>query len=180
MQRINVVGTSGSGKSTFAKRLAHALSLPYIEMDALNWGPNWTEAPEDVFLSRVRRALIPDAWVLDGNYGQSRAIKWERATTVIWLDYNFFTVIYQVTKRAIIRAVTKQELWPGTGNVETFRKTFLEKDSIILWSLTSYHRNRRNYTAFMQSPDYASIQWIRLRSHREATAFLSELKLPVR
>ena len=30
---INVVGTSGVGKSTLARRLAQILSVPYIEMD---------------------------------------------------------------------------------------------------------------------------------------------------
>ena len=35
--KINVVGTSGVGKSTLAKRLAALLSVPYIEMDTLYW-----------------------------------------------------------------------------------------------------------------------------------------------
>ncbi|MBT4141869.1 MAG: adenylate kinase, partial [Chloroflexi bacterium] len=29
--RINVIGTSGSGKSTFSKQLAQKLDCPYIE-----------------------------------------------------------------------------------------------------------------------------------------------------
>ena len=37
--KINVVGTSGVGKSTLARRLAQELSLPYIEMDVLYWLP---------------------------------------------------------------------------------------------------------------------------------------------
>jgi adenylate kinase family enzyme len=179
MQRINVVGTSGSGKSTFARALAQTLSTPYIEMDALHWGPNWTPVPHDLFLARIREALASDAWVLDGNYGHVRSIKWENATTVIWLDYNFFRVIYQVTRRAFFRALSRQEIWAGTGNVETFRKTFFEKDSIILWSLTSYHRNRRNYSAAMKSKDFESLKFIRLKNHREAHAYLDNLKTKV-
>ncbi|STR39392.1 DNA topology modulation protein [Klebsiella michiganensis] len=38
--KINVVGTSGVGKSTLARRLAQELSLPYIEMDVLYWLPS--------------------------------------------------------------------------------------------------------------------------------------------
>ena len=41
MKRINVVGTSGSGKSHFSSRLAAKLGVPYIEMDAVFWLPNW-------------------------------------------------------------------------------------------------------------------------------------------
>lgn len=41
MKRINVVGTSGSGKSTFGRQLSQQICAPYIEMDALFWQPNW-------------------------------------------------------------------------------------------------------------------------------------------
>ena len=43
MKRINVVGTSGSGKSTFSQVLANKLNYPYLEMDAMFWKPNWQE-----------------------------------------------------------------------------------------------------------------------------------------
>jgi len=39
--RINVVGTSGVGKSTLARHLAGRLAVPYIEMDRLYWRENW-------------------------------------------------------------------------------------------------------------------------------------------
>ncbi len=45
--KINVVGTSGVGKSTLARRLAQILSLPYIEMDRLYWRPDWQGTPDD-------------------------------------------------------------------------------------------------------------------------------------
>jgi adenylate kinase family enzyme len=38
---VMVVGTSGAGKSTFAERLAKAAGLRMVELDLLNWGPNW-------------------------------------------------------------------------------------------------------------------------------------------
>ena len=41
MERINVVGTSCSGKTTLARAIAGRLGLPYTELDALFWGPRW-------------------------------------------------------------------------------------------------------------------------------------------
>ena len=35
--RIVVVGTSGAGKTTLARRIAALLKLPHIELDAINW-----------------------------------------------------------------------------------------------------------------------------------------------
>lgn len=57
-QRISVVGTSGSGKTTLARQISQRLSIPHVELDALHWEPNWTEAPLDIFRKRVEQSLI--------------------------------------------------------------------------------------------------------------------------
>ena len=54
--RINVIGTSGSGKSTLSKRIAEKLNIPYVEMDALFWKPNWTESSDEEFFPKVAQA----------------------------------------------------------------------------------------------------------------------------
>ncbi|HIA42625.1 MAG TPA: AAA family ATPase, partial [Gammaproteobacteria bacterium] len=38
--RINVMGTSGSGKTSVARRIAKKLNIPYVELDELFWKPN--------------------------------------------------------------------------------------------------------------------------------------------
>jgi adenylate kinase family enzyme len=70
VRRVNVKGISGSGKSTFAVELARRLELPYIELDALHHGPNWSEPAAEEFRVRVRAAMdaAPGGWVIDGNY----------------------------------------------------------------------------------------------------------------
>ena len=120
--RVNVIGTSGSGKSSFAKQLTGALRIPYLEMDRLYWKPNWQEPKDEAFFSLLEQALSGDAWVLDGNYTRTTHIKWQRADLVIWIDYSLLLTVYRVIKRSILRAWTKQELWPGTGNCESFAR----------------------------------------------------------
>ena len=170
--RVNVVGASGSGKSTFAKRLASTLGQPIVEMDALYWDPNWSEPPDEVFFARLRSALAQPRWVLDGNYDRTLPIKWQDVTTVIWLDYSLPRTLLQGIKRALFRAWTKTELWPGTGNRESFRLSFFSRKSVLLWSLRSHGRLRRRYGERMKDPAYAQIAFYRLRSPSDAESFL--------
>ncbi len=55
-KKLIVVGTTSSGKSTLAERLANELGLEFIELDALNWGPNWTAAGDELLRERVDQA----------------------------------------------------------------------------------------------------------------------------
>ncbi len=48
--------------------IAERLALPYIELDALNWDPDWTMVEPDVLRSRLTQAIEGDRWVIDGNY----------------------------------------------------------------------------------------------------------------
>ena len=72
MQRVSVIGVTGSGKTTFAASLAARLRVPHVELDALHWEPNWTMAELDVFRRRVARQVSADGWVIDGNYAKVR------------------------------------------------------------------------------------------------------------
>lgn len=62
MKKINVVGTSGSGKSTFARMLANQLNAPYIEMDALHWLPEWrSKDMQNIRFIRIRSPMEASA-----------------------------------------------------------------------------------------------------------------------
>lgn len=175
MKKINVIGTTGSGKSTFSKRLADRLGYPCIHMDQLFWKPNWVESSDQEFIPKVESVVSGDYWVLDGNYSRTNNIKWQHADTIIWLDYSYFRTFLQLLKRTIVRVVTKEELWPGTGNKESFRKAFVSKDSIFIWFFRCYKRNKITYAALPGSLECSHIKFIRLQSPKEAEAFISSV-----
>ncbi len=72
--------------------------------------------------------------------------------------------------------VAASGLWPGTGNRESFRRSFCSRESIILWTLKTWRQNRRRYLADMQDPQYRHIRFVRVRSPRQAEALLRELE----
>jgi adenylate kinase family enzyme len=170
-RRINVIGTSGSGKSTFSKELAAKMDIPYLEMDKIFWGPDWTLPEDEVFFKKLESKLSGDGWVLDGNYTRTTAIKWQKVELVIWLDFSLFIVMSRIISRAIGRVVTQVELWEGTGNRESFKKLF-SRDSIVLWSWNTYRSNRKKYTEMMADENFSHIKFVRLREPREAQELL--------
>jgi len=172
-QRVAVVGTSGSGKTTLAQRLAQRLGVPHVELDALNWGPNWTPAPQEEFRRSASQALAGDAWITDGNYRAVRDIVWNRADTVVWLDYSLVVVMARVTWRTIRRSVTRQELW--SGNRERFREAFFGRESIIWWAFSTYGRRKKEYPVLFSRPEYAHLRVVRLPSPRVARLWIESL-----
>jgi adenylate kinase family enzyme len=173
MKRISVVGTSGSGKTTIAGKLAGILRVPHIELDALHWSANWEPAPDDLFRSRVREAVGADRWVVDGNYSKTaRDLVWARIDAVVWLDFSLPVIIHRLLRRTIRRILTGEECC--NGNREKLSQAF-SRDSIILWALRTYRRHRREYLPLLASLRRGGVKTIRLRSPREANRWLSEL-----
>ena len=172
-RRISVVGTIGSGKTTFARKSALVIDVPHIELDALHWESNWVEAPNDLFRERVKQSLQGDSWVVDGNYHQVRDIVWSRADTVVWLDYPFRIIIARLARRTLRRILTHEKLW--NGNQEHIRGLFT-RDSVFLWAVRSYRRRRRQYPVLLSKPENSHLAVVRLRSPAEAAEFLSTLR----
>ncbi len=176
MQRINVVGTSASGKSAFSKQLAEKLKLEYIELDDLFWMDNWQETSDTEFLKKIEQSIAQakKGYVIDGNYSQMIPVKWKDIDTVIWLDIPFYTNIFQAVKRALNRALFQTQLWGNSNNTENFRQMF-SRDSIVLWMIKTHQKNRKEYLKIMRDPQYAHIQFIHLKSRVEIERFLQSV-----
>ena len=154
-QRISVVGTTGSGKTTVAREISSRLKLPFIELDALYWDENWTGVSEPVFQERVISVTKAEHWVIDGNYSRIRSLVWERADTVVCLDYSFWRMFWQLFRRTIKRSIQQQELW----------------------MLKSYIRRRKQYAMLMQQPEYVHLCFVQLKTPRMTREWLSSLTI---
>lgn len=169
--RINVTGTTGSGKTTMARNLASRLGVPHVELDALHWDANWTEAPDEVFRERTARALAGEEWAVDGNYSAVRDIVWSRANLIVWLDYSLPVILGRLWRRSVGRVITQEELW--NGNRESVRTLFFSRDSLFLWALQTYKKRRREYPVLFKMPQHAHLKVVHLKSPREAEAWLA-------
>ncbi|THD61863.1 AAA family ATPase [Phenylobacterium sp.] len=175
--RVLVMGSTGSGKSTFARRLAERIGAPHIEQDALNWDPGWTNLSQvdpEKLRGRVRASIAAEAWTACGNYSAVRDLFLARATHLVWLDYTRPVVMARVIRRSVVRAIARDELWEGTGNREDVRR-WLDKDHPIRWAWDTFRRRRAAYEAMLADPRLAHLETHRVRRPREAGFLIDRL-----
>jgi adenylate kinase family enzyme len=175
-KRLVVVGVTSAGKSTLAEKLAKRFHLCYIELDALYWEPNWQSAPLEVFRARVEKATQAEKWIVAGNYHIVRNLVWPKAEAIIWLDYPFLTVLWQLTRRSFKRWWTQELLWGANREPLWTHFKFWSKESLYNWLFQSYWRRKREYPRLLSKPEHQHLKLIRFRSLRETDEWLRNLQ----
>jgi adenylate kinase family enzyme len=177
-RRVVVVGTTGAGKTTFAREVAAIIGAPHTELDALYWEPGWTEATLEDFRARASELVAAPAWVVDGNYGQVRDLVWGSADTWVWLDYPMPLIMRRLFVRSFRRGWTKQQLW--NDNQERLAGQFLSRDSLFIWAWKTHWRRRREYPQQLREPAYAHLDVLHFRRPEETERWLRALRRRLR
>lgn len=172
LQRVVVLGSTGSGKTTLASTLAQHLGATHVELDALRHGPNWVETPDEVFRKLAQAATNQSTWVVDGNYSQVREVIWPHAQVAIWLDYSFGLTAWRLVKRTLVRCLRREQLW--NGNRERLFTHLATRDSIFWWLIKTYSRRRRELPEAMAH--YPNLKVVHLRSPAETRDWLQHLR----
>jgi adenylate kinase family enzyme len=168
--RIAVIGPSGSGKTWLSKRLASALGLRHIEIDALFHGPEWESVSIDELRKRVAEATDGDGWVSDGTYHQMIGdLVFERVETVAWLDLPVRIVIWRLLRRTYVRKKHGTVLWHGNRG-----GPWRESLRFLVWpAFKRAFENRRQLPALFAR--YPHIRVHRLRSDEAVRSFADAL-----
>jgi adenylate kinase family enzyme len=176
MERISVVGNTGSGKTVVAEAIAARLGVPHLELDGVFHQPDWQPLDTGEFRRIVSEFTAAEGWVVDGNYSAVSDIVWGRADTVVWVDPPRHRLMRQLVPRTLRRMATGTELW--NGNRERWRYLFRREESILLYAWTNHHKLRARYESAQADPENAHLAFVRLRSPEETAALLRELAGP--
>ena len=132
MQKLRaiVIGSPGSGKSTFSRRLCDLTGVPLYYLDILYWNADKTNVSKFVFRLRLSRILMKSAWIIDGNYASTLSLRLLRCNTVFFLDYPENVCI----DGALSRIGQKREDMPWVEQ---------QRDETFLQYIRDFHINTR-------------------------------------
>lgn len=165
MKRILVIGSSGAGKSTFAKRLGTATGVKVIHLDQIHWKPNWTEPPKEEWRATLEDALKGEAWIMDGNFGGTMEMRMAACDTVIFLELPRLVCIYRILKR-VARHYGKKRPDMAEGCNEKFDWKFIK------WVWNYPEKTKPKAEAIMNKfRDEKTV--IRLTSRKEIESFFA-------
>lgn len=166
MQRIAVIGCSGSGKSVLAQRLGSATGLPVIHLDRLYWQPGWETTPREEWRTLQHGLVEQPTWIIDGNYGGTLEIRLQAADTVVFLDYSRLTCLWGVVRRYLMyRRGQRPDMAAGNDERLSFE--------LLKW-VWRYPETDRPAVLQRLAALPPTTRVVQLRSRAKARAFLRE------
>lgn len=168
MKKVIVIGSGGSGKSTFSKRIGEITGLPVTHLDKLYWRSGWVEPSKEEWVEIHGKLLEGDSWILDGNFGGTMEARIKACDTVIFLDLPRITCLYRVLKRRLTyQRQNRPDMAEGCN--EKIDLQFL----LWVWNYPKRSKPRRE-ELFKKYGDGKTI--IRLTSQKAADEFLMNLR----
>ena len=148
-RRILVIGSPGSGKSTFARKLRDLTGLPLCYLDMLFHNPDRTAVSREEFDAGLQKVMDEPEWIIDGNYQRTLSQRFERCTEVFFFDLPVETCLAGAAARV---GHAREDLpWMETTFDPEFREyilAFPRDQRAGICELVERYRDSRNITVF--------------------------------
>ena len=169
-ERIIILGSGGSGKTTLARYMGKALNIPVHHLDKEYWLPNWERPDNDVWEEKVKSLVKEPSWIMDGNYIDTLDIRLNEADLVIMLDIKrsvcVASVIFRNIKGHFVKRTDINE-----GCKDAFNKNFFNFISWVKAFKTSYYSKLINLCI-----EYPQIDIKLFTTRKGARKFIEEIK----
>lgn len=178
-RRISVVGASGSGKSHVSHILAELLQLQVHELDEIRDRLQAGQLKASEFAGHVEALVRRDEWIIDGHYVAIRHLIWQRADTVIFINYPLYVVFIQVVNRYLGKKWRHLNRNGGTLRASGSR---VGAKSVGLWRqrwgrLLKTFRERQDYGRTLRQPEYDKLIVIELKSRSSTRDWLQAIQV---
>ena len=85
-KKIIVIGCSGSGKTTFSRRLNKIISIPAYYLDSVYWNEDATHISRVEFIKKQEEIFRKKEWIIDGNYRNTLEMRIKEADLIFFFD----------------------------------------------------------------------------------------------
>ncbi|MGE7825337.1 DNA topology modulation protein FlaR [Paenibacillus sp. NPDC093718] len=124
--RIHIIGSVGSGKTTLARTLSAQLHIPYYELDNVVWE---RAEPDDIRRSEADRDAMllsivnKKCWIIEGAHLKWVSPSFRRADLIVFLKPSYSTITYRIITR-FIKQRLRLEQAHYTPTWDMFKKMF--------------------------------------------------------
>lgn len=152
MNKIVVLGASGTGKSTACRVLGEKLSLKTLHLDSVYWKKNWENISKSEFDRFMKDFLLKNKkWIIDGNYSNNKHFDYrlDACDTVVYLDYGRQISLHGIHERAEkYKHISREDM--GEGCIEGIDQEFLQyvafykqKNRLLKAHIKKYENKKR-------------------------------------
>ena len=115
--KIAVIGFSGGGKSTLARRLGDLYGVEVLHLDTVHHLSGWRSRPREESRAMVEAFLNThdtSGWVIDGNYGKlAYDRRMEEADRIVMLLLNRLDCLQRVCRYRTYRGSSRPDMTEG-------------------------------------------------------------------
>lgn len=134
MERICIIGGSGTGKTTLSNNLGKELNLPVYHIDGIHHLKDWEIRDKNERDQIILEKVSQSKWIIDGTYRSTLQQRLEKADCVIYLDYSTFAQIIGILKRFIKNHGKEKEEIPGCKERMNWK---------FFWFVVNWRKTRR-------------------------------------
>lgn len=155
-----ILGSPGSGKSTFARTLGQALQLPVCHLDRL-YTRNGYKLPVERWAELTEGWVRRDAWIIDGNYLATLELRFACADTLILRDLPRILCLWRALRRSLdARAPLNERIL---------------LDSKFVRYVWNYRRSQKQHLKAVSR--FPHLRLVTLRTPREISAFIRDIQI---
>ena len=149
MLKVIIIGSPGSGKSTFARKLRDKIGLPLFYLDMLWHNSDQTNISKEEFDIKLNEILCEDEWIIDGNYQRTLELRLQKCDTVLLMDYPFEVCLEGAQSR--VGKIREDLPWVETELDEEFKQWIIDfsKDQLpYIYELLKKYGKSKNIIIF--------------------------------
>ena len=135
MERICIIGGSGTGKTTLANNLGRELKLPVYHIDGIHHLENWKIRDKNERDKIIIEKANQSKWIIDGTYCSTLQQRLEKSDYIIYLDYSTLAQVIGVMKRFFKNHGKEKEEIPGCKEQMNWK---------FFWFVVNWRKNKRN------------------------------------